>query len=674
MAAYLKRIDNRRAQTEGGEVLAKIPLDKAHTTIGNGGDQDVPLPWEGEKGYISIDLRADGYYLEPRGLPVYVNGCSVTLLARLKNQDFIRIGDVYTFGFISEEEEQKKQEAQKKQQASVTAATPNLPEAGQTMTGVRKSRLIHIVPRGDRKKADESGEHGSLPTPKEIAASFLRPDTLRLDVSKKPLVAKKLSPKAGDVPAVPVKPLAPIKPAKTPAPPVSPPTPPKPLPAVSQQLSASQSSAFDLGAPAQAEMTLVWDASSATIRRDQLAAELISPSNGQILSLKKDRILIGRLSTCDICLLDDYISREHLELKRTPLGFLLKNIGKNDVIVEKKGFHPATKNDTGTREEKIVLEEKIIRPNESTVLANEATIILGQQILYYFDIPKSQKSYLETSTQERKYNFHKHLTEQKQELLSASQLQKVLTPPCSIFDDLRVGVWFKYFAIGDLSGDFFLYHKKADALFLCLGDVSGHGASSALWASQISGMFKILAEDKDTPQDIVSCMNNHLTTSKKQKTVNMYSLISVVRVSANHVDLCIAGNSVPPLFYKARDNQLRTLDTPSTPMGMMTLAYFKTYCESLVFAPNDMLIIFTDGVTEAEMADGTRLEYGRAHKQIETQIAEKVECSQFLDTFVNWLDHTSEIQDDLSIVLIGNLGSKMPNETAGGPPAATAGN
>lgn len=667
MAAYLKRIDNRSAQTQGVEVRNHIPLNKPHTTIGSGSDCDVTLPWEGEKGYLSIDLRDDGYYLQTSGLPVYVNGCAVTLLARLKHQDFIRIGEFYTFAFVVEEEEKRLQ------QAAAAAKNAGPPEASQTLASVRKSRLIHIVPRGDRKKPDESGEIASLPGPSDLAAAFLRPETLRID-TKKP-IARKLAPKTGAIPVVPAKPASPTEARPASAPPTevdkktAAPETGKPAPAVgqengsaapsvSQELAASQSSSFNLGT--HADMTLVWDANSATIRRNQSMAELISPSNGQVLPLTKDRVLVGRLSTCDICLLDDYISREHLELKRTPLGFLLKNIGKNDVIVEKKGFQPVTKSDTATREEKIVLEEKIVRPGESTVLAQEATIIIGQQLLYYFDIPKSQKAYLETSTQERKYNFHKRLTEQKQELLNASQLQKVLTPPCSIFEDLRMGVWFKYFAIGDLSGDFFLYHKKADSLILCLGDVSGHGASSALWASQISGMFKILAEEKERPQDIVACMNTNLTNSKKQKSVNMYSLINVVKVSANQVELCIAGNSVPPLFYKARENRLQTLDTPSTPMGMMTLAFFRTYSETLVFAPNDMLILFTDGVTEAEMADGSLLEYARAHKQIETQIADKVPCSQFLDTFVNWLDHTSEIQDDLSIVLIGNIGNAPP--------------
>ncbi len=400
--------------------------------------------------------------------------------------------------------------------------------------------------------------------------------------------------------------------------------------------------------PSEMEMTLLWEN---RVETAQLVPQLISPPNGQIIEINKNRFIIGRSSTCDLCLRDDYISRQQLELSKIPLGFLAKNIGKNDVIIEKKSAQSISPDG------KTILEEKILKPGESAILSQEATIILGNQIIYFFNIPESAEKHTATSGRERKYKFYKNLANQKAELLDAAQLQKLLTPSCNIFDDIKIGIWFKYLAINDLSGDFFLYHKTKDVLYVCLGDVSGHGATAALLASQISGMFKILAEQLKSAEEIVLAMNQHLLTLKKQKSYqSLYALVNVLLITRHGVEVCIAGNSVPPLWWQANNKKLVSLDTPATPVGLFEGEKFKTYWDAISFQNDDMLIMFTDGVTEAEMSDDTFLEYTRVQNQIESQIAQHQPWEEFLDNFLVWLKQQSEIRDDLSIVLLGKTG------------------
>lgn len=391
-----------------------------------------------------------------------------------------------------------------------------------------------------------------------------------------------------------------------------------------------------------AQMTLMWQQNKS--ETEQSSPLIIAPSNGQVIPVTKDKFVIGRSSTCDLCLLDDYISRQHLELAKIALGFLLKNIGKNEVIVEKK-TPPLLSAD-----KKIILEEKILKPGESTVLLQEATIILGNQILYFFNEDK------ESVTRERKCKFYTNLAGQKAELLDAAQLQKLLTPPHTVFEDIHIGVWFKYLAINDLSGDFFLYHKIKDILYVCLGDVSGHGAAAALLAGQISGIFKILAEQQKSAEEIVHAINTHLLHLKQQRPKqSLYALINVLQITANGIEMSIAGNSVPPLYYKSQEKKLISLNTPSTPIGLFGGDKFKIYWDALEFRPNDLLIMFTDGVTEAEMSDDTLLEYPRVRQQIEMQIQQQTSCEDFLDSFLSWLKQKSEIRDDLSIVLLAKI-------------------
>ncbi len=396
------------------------------------------------------------------------------------------------------------------------------------------------------------------------------------------------------------------------------------------------------------EMTLMWDSNMPVEHPVQVSPRLISPSSGEVLALEKEIIYIGRSVSCDMCIVDDYISRQHLELKRIPLGFILKNIGKNDVFIEKRSSQSIS------FEGKIALEQKILKPGESTLLLQEAIIIIGSQILYYFSGTDDKEINSESQVRERKFDFYKNLANHKKELLDAAQLQKTLIPPKVIFEDLQIGVWFKYMAINDLSGDFFLYHREGNSLYFCLGDVSGHGAAAALMASQISGMFRILAERQENVEGIAQSINTNLFKAKR-RTHNLYALVDILKVTSNGIELCIAGNSVPPLYYNAKDNELISLDTPSTPTGLFTSGHFKTYIDVLKFEKNDMLIMFTDGVTEAEMVDGALLEYDRTQEFIQYQIQQNQPWEFFLDNFLVWLKQHCEIRDDLSIVLIGKF-------------------
>ena len=376
-----------------------------------------------------------------------------------------------------------------------------------------------------------------------------------------------------------------------------------------------------------ADMTLLWE-EKIEVNVNIETPELISPLTGKILLLDKDKILIGRANDTDMMLIDDYISRYHLELRKTPLGYTLKNIGTNDILIEKQIIKQQTN---------IQLEQKILANNNTTVLSKETTIYIGDHILYY--IPKNTQQPQTPASQRiqtQKYHFYQGLAEQKRELLEAAQMQKYLTPSRAIFDNLGIGMWFQYMAINDLSGDFFLYHKEEDSIYFCLGDVSGHGSAAALLANQISGMFRILAQQQQTTEDIIKILNQNIYNAKR-KTHNLYALINALKVTQNRIDFSIAGNAVPPLYYNAEENKVISLDTPSTPAGLLTSEHFKIYTDHIDFKENDLLILFTDGVTEAQMHDKSLLEYERTQEQLTKQIQEYTILENFLENFLIWL-------------------------------------
>ena len=48
------------------------------------------------------------------------------------------------------------------------------------------------------------------------------------------------------------------------------------------------------------------------------------PKPGARMSFNIDRIVIGRLASCDLVLSNPYVSRQHLEIQRTDDGFVVR--------------------------------------------------------------------------------------------------------------------------------------------------------------------------------------------------------------------------------------------------------------------------------------------------------------------------------------------------------------
>jgi hypothetical protein len=70
-----------------------------------------------------------------------------------------------------------------------------------------------------------------------------------------------------------------------------------------------------------------------------ITLHLVDPADGRSLqswTFQKERITIGRDSTADLPLLDQYVSRIHVELLRGEEGWSLKCLGRNGVYVDGK--------------------------------------------------------------------------------------------------------------------------------------------------------------------------------------------------------------------------------------------------------------------------------------------------------------------------------------------------
>jgi phosphoserine phosphatase RsbU/P len=199
-----------------------------------------------------------------------------------------------------------------------------------------------------------------------------------------------------------------------------------------------------------------------------------------------------------------------------------------------------------------------------------------------------------------------HLTPAQQRALEedldlACQIQQGLLPA----RDFASGSWkaaYHYEPAGPVSGDYCdLVATEDDAVYFVLGDVAGKGVAASMLMVHLHAMFRSLISVKLPLQNLVSRASRVFCESTP---IGHYATLACGRASASgEVEICNAGH-LPPLLVSDRSIQL--IEATGLPLGLFCDEQFST--TKLQLAPGDKLLLYTDGLSEAQNALG--IEYG----------------------------------------------------------------
>lgn len=205
-----------------------------------------------------------------------------------------------------------------------------------------------------------------------------------------------------------------------------------------------------------------------------------------------------------------------------------------------------------------------------------------------------------------------------------------------------------------VSGDYYDYHRiDTHTIALALGDVAGKGISAAiLMASVQSALRAQIRHTQESglpcaPSAIVSQLNKHLhahTTPEKYATFwfGVYDETTSLLTYTN------AGHLQPLLFRGGRVTQLNV-------NGMVVGAFAQArYDEStLSLEPGDLLVLYTDGITEPENEYGEMFGEERLIATIERvreRSNEEVIAAVF-EAVEAWI-HAPDSNDDMTMLLV----------------------
>jgi sigma-B regulation protein RsbU (phosphoserine phosphatase) len=151
-----------------------------------------------------------------------------------------------------------------------------------------------------------------------------------------------------------------------------------------------------------------------------------------------------------------------------------------------------------------------------------------------------------------------------------------------------------------VGGDFFdAFFVSDHNLFVCIGDVSGHGITASLLMARTIGLLRILAFTERSPHELLARLNDSMVEGN-ETSVFATIFCGFLDVATGHF-VYSNGGHCNPLLRGASGIEVLPL-----PRGVLVGAFPAMSYRSLTIelAPDDLLLIYTDGLTEAESAGG----------------------------------------------------------------------
>ena len=188
-----------------------------------------------------------------------------------------------------------------------------------------------------------------------------------------------------------------------------------------------------------------------------------------------------------------------------------------------------------------------------------------------------------------------------QELRIAGEMQKALRPPAR-----HVAPAFEIAAASkssrSIGGDFFDYIELPDGAFgFALGDVAGKGPPAAVLAAALQGMFAAYASGDQGPADTLTRVN--VTLLRHFVEGRFATMVYGILTRDGRLIYSNAGHNPPMLFTAARTGSpVRRLEEGGVPLGLFPDAEFLE--ETIQLRAGDVLVLFSDGVSEAVNAAG----------------------------------------------------------------------
>ena len=208
------------------------------------------------------------------------------------------------------------------------------------------------------------------------------------------------------------------------------------------------------------------------------------------------------------------------------------------------------------------------------------------------------------------------------------------------------------FPTEEVSGDYYDWVKiYDDQIGLVIADVSGKGVPAALLMAFLRASLRAATHIGYSPHISMAKVNFLLWESieRNQFVTAFYGILDVTNRTLTYTN---AGHNPPILLTKNGD--VRFIDRGSVPLGMFRDTRYHEYY--LTTEPGEVLVLYTDGVTEAQNPAGEEFGRDRLAQAVQThrQLSARDMISAMHKELIDWTDGGGAT-DDVTFFVIKAL-------------------
>ena len=268
-------------------------------------------------------------------------------------------------------------------------------------------------------------------------------------------------------------------------------------------------------------------------------------------------------------------------------------------------------------------------------------IILCSSILFlttlYFRYLKENETALE--------NEKKQIVLKKEREI-AGEVQKKLFPDEFSNKDL---IYAKNVPAKDVSGDYYDYISiNKNEIYFTLADVSGKGVKAGILMANAAAVFRSMAKLEKPVSTIARFINNQVADASYQGMF-ITAVIGKLNIDEKSIEYINLGHE--PIMTFDRNYKFDYFKSTLPPLGVMSMdddAFFQT---SVIDIKDKNLMIYTDGVTEGYLEDGSELEVKGLENELKNNKLFK--STEIIDHIKSLLTKSNKpLRDDITCMIV----------------------
>ncbi|MDR6881021.1 SpoIIE family protein phosphatase [Bacillus sp. 3255] len=201
----------------------------------------------------------------------------------------------------------------------------------------------------------------------------------------------------------------------------------------------------------------------------------------------------------------------------------------------------------------------------------------------------------------------------------------------------------------EVGGDFYDYFRIGEnKLFFALGDVSDKGIPAALFMAVTMTLLKGKMAPDMSPGELLTSVNRELY--KDDSTMFATIFCGVLDVSTGSLHYSDGGHC-PPYLVRENGDVEQLKGKKGLPLGVM---------DDMIYADNeaflglgDRIVLYTDGITEAEDRKQEQYGYSRLHERLKRELASsQAELLERLVRDVDMFANGAVQSDDIAVLVV----------------------